>query len=148
VYVKMDAQDQLLLSEGVCRQLGIIQYHPSVRPCEQRHSTTDPGRELSNTSQECVKHGDYALVPVVTVRLLQSVSLLPRQCTSVQVGVDRCNGLPTSGPLMFDPVESLPEGIQPEPSLLQIQGGGLPRDVPVSAHMCHVQVQRSQSPRV
>jgi len=52
VYVKMDAQDQLLLSEGVCRQLGIIQYHPSVRPCEQRHSTTDPGRELSNISQE------------------------------------------------------------------------------------------------
>ena len=30
VYVKMDAPDQLLLSEGVCRQLGIISYHPSV----------------------------------------------------------------------------------------------------------------------
>ena len=26
VYVKMDAQDQLLLSEGVCRQLGIVMY--------------------------------------------------------------------------------------------------------------------------
>lgn len=24
VYIKMDAQDQLLLSEGVCRQLGIL----------------------------------------------------------------------------------------------------------------------------
>ena len=30
VYVKMDAPDQLLLSEGVCRQLGMISYHPSV----------------------------------------------------------------------------------------------------------------------
>ena len=30
VYIKMDAHDQLLLSEGVCRQLGILQYHPSV----------------------------------------------------------------------------------------------------------------------
>ena len=32
VYLKMDAQDQLLLSEGVCRQLGIITYHPSIEP--------------------------------------------------------------------------------------------------------------------
>ena len=26
VYIIMDAQDQLLLSEGVCRQLGIVMY--------------------------------------------------------------------------------------------------------------------------
>ena len=30
VYIKMDAHDQLLLSEGVCRELEIIQYHPEV----------------------------------------------------------------------------------------------------------------------
>lgn len=30
VYIKMDAHDQLLLSEGVCRQLGIVSYHPDV----------------------------------------------------------------------------------------------------------------------
>ena len=30
IYIKMDAHDQLLLSEGVCRQLGIIQFHPHV----------------------------------------------------------------------------------------------------------------------
>ena len=30
VYIKMDARDQLLLSEGVCRQLGILSYHPQV----------------------------------------------------------------------------------------------------------------------
>ena len=30
VYIKMDAHDQLLLPEGVCRQLGIVSYHPSV----------------------------------------------------------------------------------------------------------------------
>ena len=28
----MDAKEQLLLSEGVCRQLEIIQYHPDVVP--------------------------------------------------------------------------------------------------------------------
>ena len=30
VYIKMDAADQLLLSEGVCRQLGIVTYHDEV----------------------------------------------------------------------------------------------------------------------
>lgn len=32
VYVKMDAHDQLLLSEGVCSQLGILTYHPDIKP--------------------------------------------------------------------------------------------------------------------
>ena len=27
VYIKMDAKEQLLLSEGVCRQLGVVTYH-------------------------------------------------------------------------------------------------------------------------
>ena len=35
VYIKMDAYDQLLLSEGVCRQLGITIYHPDVYPFKQ-----------------------------------------------------------------------------------------------------------------
>jgi len=30
VYVKMDAHDDLLLSEGVCWHLGIVTYHPSI----------------------------------------------------------------------------------------------------------------------
>ena len=30
VYVKMEAHDPLLLSEGVCHQLGIISYHPKA----------------------------------------------------------------------------------------------------------------------
>ena len=30
VYVKVDAPDQLLLGEGVCRQLQIISYHPAI----------------------------------------------------------------------------------------------------------------------
>ena len=31
IYIKMDAHEQLLLSEGVCQQLGIISYHPEVQ---------------------------------------------------------------------------------------------------------------------
>ena len=30
VYIKLDAVDQLLLSEGVCRLLGIVSYHSAV----------------------------------------------------------------------------------------------------------------------
>ena len=30
IYVKMDAFDDLLLSEGLCHQLGIVEYHPQV----------------------------------------------------------------------------------------------------------------------
>ena len=32
IYVKMDAPDPLLLSEGVCRQLGVVCYHDNVHP--------------------------------------------------------------------------------------------------------------------
>ena len=32
VFIKMDARDPLLVSEGVCRQLGIISYHQDVVP--------------------------------------------------------------------------------------------------------------------
>ena len=40
----MDATDQLLLSEGVCRQLGIVQYHEAVstrqiEQCERTRKT-------------------------------------------------------------------------------------------------------------
>lgn len=31
VYIKMDVHDQLLLSEGVCHQLGIITYHQNIQ---------------------------------------------------------------------------------------------------------------------
>ena len=30
IYIKMDAHEQLLLSEGVCSQLGIVEYHQNV----------------------------------------------------------------------------------------------------------------------
>ena len=36
VYVKMDADDLLLLSEGVCQLFGIVTSHLSVRECQRR----------------------------------------------------------------------------------------------------------------
>ena len=56
VYVKMDAQEQLLLSEGVCRQIGIVTYHPSIEPSRVPDKDSDAD----------------ALVPTVRVCLVQS----------------------------------------------------------------------------
>lgn len=61
VYLKMDAYDQLLLSEGVCRQLGIVTYHPSVLAQET----------------EGKQHED-ARVPTIRVNLVKFVCLPPR----------------------------------------------------------------------
>lgn len=60
VYVKMDAHDRLLLSEGVCRQLGIVSDHPSV---ECWHGSNRQGQ--SPQSQ----------VQTVRVNLVQTVRL-------------------------------------------------------------------------
>ena len=46
VYIKMDAPEQLLLSEGVCRQLDIISYHPGVVPKPQ----TTQGHQVETPS--------------------------------------------------------------------------------------------------
>lgn len=67
VYIKMDAHDPLLLSEGVCSQLGIVSYHPDVE------------------SQVPATVSERAIVP--TVRL-QSVSVPAGQCALVPIRVE------------------------------------------------------------
>ena len=69
VYVKMDAHDQLLLSEGVCRQLGIVSYHPSVSSGKITKKTT-------------------AIVPTIRVNLIQSLRLPPSKGAVVPVKLE------------------------------------------------------------
>ena len=85
VFVKMDAPEPLLLSEGVCRQLGIVVYHPEVKP---RGKTSG----LDTKTQ----------VSAVRVQLVESVKLLP--------GPDRCvmaevelSGNGVTGTLLLEP---------------------------------------------
>ena len=73
VYIKMDAREQLLLSEGVCRQLGIITYHPDVAP---RKTVRFAGVHQQSTPQESAR------VPTVRVKLVQCTRILPNQCVS------------------------------------------------------------------
>ena len=66
VYIMLDAPEQLLLSEGVCRQLGIIDFHPEVK--QSPELAKDPSAKHSSKG---------AMVPLVRVRLLQSVKVPP-----------------------------------------------------------------------
>lgn len=65
----MDSKDPLLLSEGVCRQLGIITYHASVEVKKKVSSEMPPVR-----------------VPMVRVRLIQSLSVPP--VSSLKMSLD------------------------------------------------------------
>ena len=45
VYVKLDAPEQMLLSEGVCQQLGIISYHPEILLAQNKRTGIPAVRE-------------------------------------------------------------------------------------------------------
>ena len=79
VYVRKGAQDQLLLSEGVCHQLGIISYHPEVRTAKQLIKDPHPAPE---------KPSEEAWVPLVRVCLVKTVHLLPHQSITAPISLD------------------------------------------------------------
>jgi len=83
VYLKMDARDPLLLSEGACHQLGIIMYHPDVGAPSPQSSVT--------------------AVPVVRVKLVESVRLLPLQSKMITVEIE--HGYSLDRPIL---IEALP----------------------------------------
>ena len=90
IYVKMDAHDDLLLSEGVCRHLGIIVYHPRVK-------------SQGNNQIEEVQHSS---AQSVRVSLVDSVRLEPHKETLVTVKVDSKE---LEGPLLLEPSHHLLE---------------------------------------
>ena len=68
VYIKMDAHDQLLLSEGVCRQLGIVHYHP----------VSSDGEEEGRSALISLLTPPLRMQPVRTYREVQGTHLLTR----------------------------------------------------------------------
>ena len=89
VYIKMDSSYQLLLSEGVCRQLGIITYHPSVRMKKPSTGETPP-----------------VGVPMVRVKLVKSISVPPLHCVTAHAKMDERN---FDGPVLVESIHSLCE---------------------------------------
>ena len=134
VYIKADAHDQLLLSEGVCRQLGILHYHPEVEPWRggrkrQRSRpqvASRPGPAAPSENEASVTpegrpsspHSPDAGVPTVRVRLVQSLRLLPHQGATVAVEVDDCNSLEVPKTVLLRPTDD--SLLQVHDSLLQV----------------------------
>ena len=96
--IKMDAGDQLLLSEGVCRQLGILSYHPQI------------------SSKKASKKGDIvAIVPMVRVSLVQSLRLPSEQSSLVRVKLEGAQD--SEEPLIVEQGEEL-VGLQVESAVV------------------------------
>lgn len=91
----MDAGDQLLLSEGVCRQLEIVSYHPKVEG------------EKGPLSR---KQGESTKVPVVRVKLVDSLRLLAR--------VELEDGHDLVGTMLLEPTPGQDEELQLGDSLI------------------------------
>lgn len=122
VYVKMDTCDQLLLAEGVCRQLGIISYHPDVRPWNK-----DNGElvlQPSDKQKESTLSKKDARVPQVRVRLLQSVKVLPQHTKNVKVQVDK--EYRSGEPMLLEPDSLLDEkGLQIDRAIFRPDNSGI-----------------------
>ena len=50
----MDAADQLLLSEGICRLLGIVNYHSEVEVLRGGHKNKKPDAQPTNGNEASV----------------------------------------------------------------------------------------------
>ena len=77
LYVKMDAQEDLLLSKGVCSQLETVTYHPKLGGHVDKVAKSQP--VVPTTS------GDRVTTACVSVRLVESLKVLPRQNALVAV---------------------------------------------------------------
>ena len=124
VYLKMDSPDDLLLSEGVCRQLGIIQYHSEVRPVRE-----SPKLEPS-------KPASSGTVPLVKVSLVRSVHLLPHQSIVAQV---HCAQVNVSCLVEQSEAFSQETGMHLEPTLVESDRGGIASIVlsNTNGYSCH-----------
>ena len=101
IYFKMDAPEQLLLSEGVCRQLGIITYHTEVQPVER--GKADKPTKISKTAKD-----GNCVVPTVRVRLVKDVRILPNESLTTQIKL--------KGEM---PISTQPMIVEADPALLQ-----------------------------
>ena len=99
VYVKTNATEQLLLKEGLFKQLEIVTYHPDV---------------FTTTGRSTVR------VSMISVHLLKPVKVPSRVSVCVQVQACRVNG-----PRMVEPDPSLQskEGLHLSPILIDLING-------------------------
>ena len=99
VYIKMDTADQLLLSEGVCRQLGVVTFHPKVEQWRGRSKKTakksspTPGAQAPDTStpESNAPERHSSLSPLVLSEPNPSEGTQPPTTTEAKVPAVRVN---------------------------------------------------------
>ena len=130
IYIKMDAGEQLLLLEGVCRQLGIIQYHPEVQPWRHRKKNPAAAVPAEGGTPTDSTPGD-ALVPTISIKLVQSLRLPAGQCAVVPVQVE---GARDGTPLLLEPDQAFERelGLEVPDTLLRSSVDGLAQAVVVN----------------
>ena len=94
VYIKLDAPEQLLLAEGVCRQLNIITYHPLVsggktRKLAETEVPTEPKIEKAGASRKSV--GIQAVEGTDHYQGAKETTHLKKQCHSER-NMDKAQG--------------------------------------------------------
>ena len=109
MYIKVDAADKLLLSEGVSRLLGIVQYHPNVQVWRG-------GRK----NKKSATMTDRTNVPSVRVDLVRSVRVLPHQSVVVPIEAVGMEGV--CDMCLLEPNSS--EIVQIEGSFVTLQSNG------------------------
>ena len=108
VYIKMDAKEPLLLSEGVCSQLKIISYHPQVT------TPVVAAKKRSST---------VGIVPMVRIQLVRSSKLLPQSSHRVPVRLSSA-GLLCEGPMLVEGDVGLgQDGVWMQEGLVQPEQG-------------------------
>ena len=103
IYVKMDAKEDLLLSEGVCRQLNIVTYHPEVGPATKitaRGQSLGPGQRAGKAADADTVTDTDTVTDSVTVKLVKTVRVLPSQ--SVMAQVQLSSALFPPGPIVIE----------------------------------------------
>ena len=112
VYIKVDTADQLLLSEGISRLLGIVEYHPDVQIWRGGCKNKKPGTQPAKT--------DRTSVPSVRVTPVRSVRVLPHQ--SIIVPIEAVGVEDACDTRLLEPDSS--EIVQVEGSFVTFQSNG------------------------
>ena len=111
IYIKMDAHDQLLLAEGVCSQLGIVEYHKDVWPGRKIVMEAVQAQELESK--------DAPVLSVKQVRMLHEATIPVGKAVTIPVTVDGIR--PQNGPLLLENFSDYLKGtrLEMEQSLFQ-----------------------------
>ena len=122
VYIKMDAYDQLLLSEGVCRQLGIISYHSDVYPGKWKQKDDNKADNASSTDSVDNDGEGNVVVPTVRIQLETGVKLLPQHGTKVRIQTQ--GDCETAKTFLVEPDSLIADlGLSIEPTVLKLKNG-------------------------